>query len=252
MSFCDTAMVAAKSAVAAPTMAMIVPASVATCKHGRGPNHEEHARRHHGRRVNERRHGCRTFHRVGQPHIQRQLRALARTHRRTGTAQWPWPCVVGQLVRALLDAEVVERSRRLNVKNIADHEAPVTDTIGDKGLLSGHGRGVAGVPEADEEVRAHPDALPPEEGDEQVAPEHEHQHREHEEVQVEEELRELLVAVHVANGVQMDQGADTGDEQRHRDGQRIGEKAEAHLQAPARNPLEQRLNDLALLAARGR
>ena len=67
----------------------------------------------------------------------------------------------------------------------------------------------------------------------QVLAEHEHQHREHEEVQVEEELRELRVAVHVADRVQVDERADAGDEQRHRDRQRVDQEAHLHVE-PAR------------------
>ena len=44
------------------------------------------------------------------------------------------------------DARVVERARRVaKARNIADHEAPVTDAVGDEGLLAGRGVGVASV-----------------------------------------------------------------------------------------------------------
>ena len=69
--------------------------------------------------------------------------------------------------------------------------------------------------------------------------EHEQQHREDEQVQVDEELREVLVAVHVADRVQVDQRADAGDEQRHRDRQRVGEEPGLDRQAAGGQPLEQ-------------
>ena len=94
-------------------------------------------------------------------------------------------------------------------------------------------------PERDEEVGAGAHALPAEEGDEHVAAQHQHQHREHEQVQVDEELREPRVAVHVADRVQVDQRADAGDEQRHRDRQRVGEEPDVHLEAADVEPVEE-------------
>jgi hypothetical protein len=98
------------------------------------------------------------------------------------------------------------------------------------------------------EVGAGPHALPADEGDQQVAAEHQHQHREDEQVQVDEVLGIVPVAVHVADRVQVDQRAHTGDEQRHRDRQRIGQEPDVHLQGAHRDPTEQRLDELALLA----
>ena len=62
-------------------------------------------------------------------------------------------------------------------------------------------------PERDEEVGAGAHALPAQEGEQEVVGQHQHQHREGEQVQVDEELRVPLVAVHVADGVEVDQGA---------------------------------------------
>ena len=77
--------------------------------------------------------------------------------------------------------------------------------------------------------------------------EHEHQHREDEQVQVEEELRELRVAVHVADGVQVDQRADAGDEQRHRDRQRVDEEPDVDVQLADGHPREEVLHHRALV-----
>ena len=93
-------------------------------------------------------------------------------------------------------------------------------------------------PERDEEVRAGADALPAEEGEQQVVAEHEHEHREHEQVQVDEELGEPRVAVHVADRVEVDQRADAGDEQDHRHRQRVEQEAEVDLEAAGRDPGE--------------
>ena len=96
-----------------------------------------------------------------------------------------------------------------------------------------------------------PDALPPEERDQQVVAEHQHQHREDEQVEVEEELGVLLVALHVPDRVQVDQGADAGDEEAHRDAERIGQEAHRHLEVAGRDPGEQRLVSVRSSAGRG-
>ncbi len=127
------------------------------------------------------------------------------------------------------------------------HDAPVTDAVGDEGLLAGRRRRLAGVPERDEEVRAGTDALPTEERDQQVLAEHQDGHREHEEAEVEEELRELRVAVHVADGEQEDPAGDERDEQAHQDRQRIREEREVDLERADGHPGEQRDDVLALL-----
>ena len=58
--------------------------------------------------------------------------------------------------------------------------------------------------------------------------EDEHQHRRGEQVEVGEEPREPLVAVHVADRVEVDQRADAGDQQDPGDRERVGEEADVH------------------------
>ena len=101
-------------------------------------------------------------------------------------------------------------------------------------FLPADGVGLAREPERDEQVAAGADALPAEEGDQEVVAQHEAEHREDEQVQVDEELREVLVAVHVADRVQVDQRADAGDEQRHRDRQRVDEEPGVDLRGRRR------------------
>ena len=80
------------------------------------------------------------------------------------------------------------------------------------------------MPERNKEVRTRSHAFPPEEGNEQVLAKHQHQHGEDEKVQVDEKLRKLRIAMHITDGIQMDQRANAGNEQCHGDGQLIGEK----------------------------
>ena len=84
MSFCATAISAAKTAVNAPTQvttvsAVVVPPGSAPGLHQRiNPRNQIDARGHHRRRVNQRGDRRGAFHRVRQPDVQRKLAALAR------------------------------------------------------------------------------------------------------------------------------------------------------------------------------
>ena len=73
----------------------------------------------------------------------------------------------------------------------------------------------------------------------QVFAKHQHEHGEHEQVEIQEELGKLWVAVHVANCIQMDERADAGDEQRHGDGQRVGQERQVDMQRADWHPFEQ-------------
>jgi hypothetical protein len=193
-------------------------------------------------------HRRRAFHRVGQPDEQRQLSALAarsdeqHQHDHRGNRSGD-----GLRLGRVVDALVTQRADELEGHEHRDHEPEVADTVGDERLLAGGGRGIAGVPETDQQVRARADAFPAEERDEQVLAEDEHQHAEDEQVQVQEELAELRVTVHVPDRVHVDQRADARDEQRHRDRERIDEERQIDLQAADRQPGEQALDVVAFL-----
>ncbi len=70
-------MLAASSAVKAPTQAIEHEHVGRQTEEREGASHEEHAGGHHGGGVDERGHRRRAFHRVGQPDVQRELRRLA-------------------------------------------------------------------------------------------------------------------------------------------------------------------------------
>ncbi len=69
----------------------------------------------------------------------------------------------------------------------------------DKCLLASNRCTVTRVPERNQEVRACTDAFPAKEGNEKVLTEYQHQHREHEKVEIQEELRELRITMHIPN-----------------------------------------------------
>ena len=70
-------------------------------------------------------------------------------------------------------------------------------------------------PEADEQIRRETDALPADEHDEHVAGEDQSGHEEEEEIQVAEVARVAGIVVHVADGVDVDEEANAGDDEQH-------------------------------------
>ena len=125
------------------------------------------------------------------------------------------------------------------IKNIAIMNPKSPTRLVTNAFLPATAAGVALEPERDEQVRAEPDALPAEEGDEEADAEHQHEHREDEQVEVGEEAAEALVAVHVPDRVEVDQRADAGDEQDPGHRQRVGEKPMSTWRRPGREPREE-------------
>ena len=99
--------------------------------------------------------------------------------------------------------------------------------------------------EAEEENESEEEIEETSDEDENEAIDEDDEDSEDEEVEVEEELREVLVAVHVGNRVQMDQGTNASDEQRHRDRQRIDQEADVDGEVAGGHPLPQRLHEAA-------
>ncbi len=199
---------------------------------------EVHARGYHCRGVDEGGHGGRAFHRVRQPHVQRELRALA--HRPAEQQQARGGERRG--VRPVLPdvpeqkVEVGVPPAHLPEQEDAQQKAGVADA-GDQERLP-RGRRGAGllVVVADQEVRAEADALP--EGDEQqeVVRQHEPAHAEDEQPHHREVAGEALVAAHVAAGEHRDHRRDERDHAEHDRRERVHGDGEPHLQVPGGEP----------------
>ena len=112
----------------------------------------------------------------------------------------------------------------------ADEEAEVADPVGDEGLAPGVGLLLVGVPEADQQVAAEADALPPDEGEQQRVAEHQREHGRDEEVQVGEEagVAGVVLVRHVGRRVDVDEGADAGDDQQHGAGEPVDQQPPGH------------------------
>ena len=150
------------------------------------------------------------------------------------------------------DAAVPVRVEAPEEQEDAEDEAEVADAVDDEGLVAGGRVRLLPAPEADQRVRAEPDALPADEHQQQVVAEHQHQHREREEVEVREEAPVRVVLVHVADRVQVDQAADAGDDQDHGAGERVDLEGDVGVQGADVDPARHAVEQEALRRAAGR
>ena len=197
----------------------------------------------HGRRMDQRGDRRRAGHGVRQPDEERDLRGFAGganqeaegdegRQRRDGRAQLLHPHEDG-IERQAAEVGVDEED--------GDEKTGVADAVGHKGLLAGQRIADAIlallVPEADEQVRAQPDALPTDEQGQEAVAAHQNEHGGQEQVEVDEEARvapgvlvEAHVFVHVAGGIDVDERADARDDEHHRHGKRIHLEGPRHIQ----------------------
>ena len=219
-------------------------------------HHHVDARRHHRRRVDERRYGCRAGHRVREPDVERNLRALAARadeEREADRRHEPACGVPARIGGGEREHPVeVRRAEEREAPEDAEDETEVPDAVDDERLLAGVRGPRLGPVEADEEVRAQPDALPPHEENRQVRAEDEREHREHEEVQVREIPAVPRVVPHVSDRVDVDERADQRDEKQHESRERVDSKrgvegdrlrAEPRRVLPHRHPRPERRDD---------
>ena len=91
------------------------------------------------------------------------------------------------------------------IRNIASMKPKSPTRLVTNAFLPATARRVALEPERDEQVRAEPDALPPEEGDEEAAPSTSTSIEATNRFRYAKNRREARVAVHVADRVEVDQ-----------------------------------------------
>jgi len=179
----------------------------------------------------------RAFHGIWQPHVQRELGALADgpgEEEQTDPEEGPRPDRLG-LVE---DAGELQRPGRDEHEEHAEREAEIAHAVDEEGLLARLAGALPVEPEADQQVRAQPDALPAEEEQEEVVGEDQRVHREHEEVQVGEEPVVAAVAAHVADRVVVRQHADDADDEQHDAGEGVDLEPPRHVVASRDDPRE--------------
>ncbi len=182
----------------------------------------------HRRRVDQRRDRRRAGHRIGQPDVQRNLRALARdTNDQQQRDQHDQALRHFAVLDLLKNARELQRADSDEHGEHRQHHAPVADTIDDHRLLGRIAVGVLLEPETDQQERAQTHALPAHEQHQVVVRQHQDQHHRQEEIEIDEETLEARIAVHVADGVDMNQRAHAGDHHQHDARQPID--VQAHL-----------------------
>ncbi len=213
---------------------------------GAHARHHVDAGRHHGGGVDQRAHRRGAGHRVRQPDVERNLRALARGADEQADAD---PVEQGQAEHDLAleqmhrfadapeaqgaGAHALETPEQ---QQHADQEAEVADAIDDEGLVARRRVGQVAEPEADQQIGTEPDALPADEHQQQVVAEHQQQHREAEQVHVGEEAPDAVVALHVADRVDVDEQAHPRHHEQHHAAQGIEGEGDRDIQPRQRAP----------------
>ena len=136
MSFCTRPIVPAISAVAAPMTATIVSVCGRVAEQHRVAPDHVHARRHHRRRMDQRRDRRRAFHRVRQPDVERNLRRLAgradeqqQRDQRDRAERRLRARARATGARDLLEVERAERARRSAARRARTPKSPMRLTM---------------------------------------------------------------------------------------------------------------------------
>ena len=177
--------------------------------------------------MNQRADRRRAFHRVWQPHMQRQLAGLAhRAHEQQQAddrRDLHSPNHPGWQSLQQAIATVVKRQRagRLECQQDADEKTHVADARDDERFFAGGGGLRLVEPETDKQIRRDADNFPAHEQQQQAVGQHEAKHPGGEQRQVTEKPRHAFVVFHVAGGVDKNEQADESDHRQHRAVERV-------------------------------
>ena len=261
MSFCATAMSAAKTAVTRAD-----PGDHGERRGGSAgrsadlhqriyARDEIHASRDHRGRVNQRGHRRGAFHRVGQPDVQWKLAALAHGSGKdqqadgSGSTQAQPACCESKLTSAeafkRAHAVVVEEQRAGLRKQPDDSKQKenIANARGDESFFCSSRSGGLLIPEADEQIRGEANDLPAHEEQQQAVGDDYAQHGSRKKREEAEEAREVFVVGHVAYGIDEDKQADEADHHDHDGGERIEDPAQIDGRGAEAKPCE--VDDLA-------
>ena len=158
------------------------------CSEGR--RHHVDTGRDHGGGVDEGGDGCRAFHGVWKPDVEGGLCGFSHGSGMKMQEDGGSEAEVAQKVVGLAGKELAKTFETVRSAEVppcdppehenADHEAKVTDAVGEEGLLGGICCGVLFIPMSDEEVGAESDQLPEDEHHDEVRGEDDAGHGEHE------------------------------------------------------------------------
>ena len=193
------------------------------------------------------------FHRVGEPNVQRELRALsacAQQKQQTDRRPHAAANVKRRIAEHRLakdaamhdaaDERIVEIERAVGdpEQEKAQGEAAIADAVDEERLHPRRrGRGLF-KPEADQQIAAQTDRLPEDVEQNEVAHRHQHRHREDEQRDVAEEPPIAGVAVHIADRIDRHQQRNKRDHRQHDGGERIGAEDDVDMESPVPFPRE--------------
>ena len=194
--------------------------------------------------------GRRTFHRVRQPDVQRELRRFTNraddqedADQRSGAPAQPAEQDRRgrrQRVEHLLVVEDVAEAERAGA-GVQVGDAEQHDHVGDAGRREGFDRRFVGAfllePEADQHVRAQAHDFPADEQQQQVIRHHQRQHRAREQGDQAEEARLARVVRHVANRVDEDHRTRQRHHDQHDHRQRVDQHAHLEGGQPGVEPV---------------
>ena len=170
------------------------------------------ARGDHGRCVNECRHRRRTFHRIGKPGKQRELRAFSKRAEHDEIRN----CFASPRSTRAIDTSTLHRFEERGVLEAAvidpdekdtQRQTRVTNAVHDEGFLRGIHSTRLGVVVANEQVAREAHAFPTEIEQNEIAAHHQRAHREEEDAHATEETRVALtnITFHVLSRVDRDE-----------------------------------------------
>nr|GEU28382.1 hypothetical protein [Tanacetum cinerariifolium] len=210
----------------------------------RHARHHEDAGGHHRCGVDQGRDRGRTFHRVRQPHVQRELGRFTHGADEQADACHGQQCPVGAWQReqrqrfALGKHFLVVHGAGVGQQQAdAEDEAEVAHAVDQERLHVGDDRGRTLVPETDQEVRDQAHRFPAEEQLQEVVGHDQHQHREREQRDVREEAVIAFVFRHVADGVDVHHQRHERHHAHHHRRQRVDLEADFEVDAGHRHPV---------------
>ena len=130
----------------------------------------------------------------------------------------------------------IERAEVHRDQEHGQRKSEIADAVHDERLVAGVGGEFFEEVESDQQVAAQPHAFPADEQQQEVRAQHQNQHEEHEQIQVREEAVVAAFVRHVADGVNVDQKADAGDDHQHHGGQPVDREIDADVQRAGLDP----------------
>src|ERR1700722_15998270 len=194
----------------------------------------------HGGGMNERRDGRGALHSVGQPDIEGQLRAFSgcsdEKAETDGGEDSAVPC--GLKRESGRQSFKAERAEGGEHEENSDEKTEIADAVDYEGFFASGGRGAALEIKPDEQIGGETDALPTDKHEKEVAGEDQDGHEKEEQIEEAEEARVAWLAAHVAERVDVDEEADSGDDEKHDGGKLVEDECEIDLERADGEPVK--------------